>query len=79
MTCKYWNSGNDVAIFRVGNVQEYGISLQDFKHPMIFRQNVEESCMFQKIHGVGKIKLQTKWSGRLEKNTNLVKNFKEMN
>jgi len=35
--------------------------------------------MFQKIHGVGKIKLQTKWSGRLEKNTNLVKNFKEMN
>jgi hypothetical protein len=28
MTYKYWNSGNDVAIFRVGD----GISLQDFKH-----------------------------------------------
>jgi hypothetical protein len=30
MTYTYWNSGNDVAIFRVRHVQEHGISLQDF-------------------------------------------------
>jgi hypothetical protein len=36
MSYKYWISGNDVAIFRVGDVIEHGISLQDFKHPMIF-------------------------------------------
>ena len=50
-------SGNYVAIFRVGDVPEHDISLQDFKHPMIFWQNVEESCTFQKINGVAKVKL----------------------
>ena len=34
---------------------------------MIFWQNVEESCTFQKIYGVWKVKFQTKWPGRLEK------------
>jgi len=67
MTYKYWISGYDVAIFRVGDITEHGISLQDFKHPMIFLQNAEESCTFQKIYGVGKVKLQTKWSDRPEK------------
>jgi hypothetical protein len=38
------------------------------KYPMIFWQNVEESCTFQKIHGAGKVEIQTKWSGRLVKN-----------
>jgi hypothetical protein len=36
MTYKYWNFGNSVAIFRVRDGTEHGISLQDFKHPMIF-------------------------------------------
>ena len=40
-----------------------GISLQDFKHPLIFSQNVEESCTFQKIYGLGKDKLKIKWPG----------------
>ena len=31
MTYKYCNSGNDVAIFRVGDVPEHHISLPDFK------------------------------------------------
>ena len=53
MTYKYWNSGNDIAIFRIGDVLEHGISLQDFKHPMIFWQNVEES--FKKIYGLQKV------------------------
>jgi hypothetical protein len=39
----------------------------------------EESCTFQKIYGLGKIKLKIKWPGRLEKNTNLVENLKEIN
>jgi hypothetical protein len=56
-----------VAIFRIGNVPGHGIPLHDFKHPMIFSQNVEESCTFQKIYSVGKVKLQTKWPGRLKK------------
>ena len=30
MTYKYGNFGNDVAVFRVLNVPEHGISLQDF-------------------------------------------------
>jgi hypothetical protein len=25
----YWNPGNDIAIFRVGDVPEHGISLQN--------------------------------------------------
>jgi hypothetical protein len=29
--------------------------------------NVEESCMFQKIYGLGKVKLKIKWPGRLKK------------
>jgi hypothetical protein len=29
--------------------------------------NVEESCTFQKIYGLGKIKLKMKWPGGLEK------------
>ena len=53
---------------------------EDFKHPMIFWQNVAESCTFQKRYGVEKVKLHTKWSGRLEKKpTYLVENLKEMN
>ena len=30
MTYKYCNTGNDIAIFRVRNVPEHVISLQDF-------------------------------------------------
>jgi hypothetical protein len=30
MTYKYWNSVNDVVIFKVGDVAEHGNSLQDF-------------------------------------------------
>ena len=66
MTYKYWNSGNSVAIFRVRDGTEHGISLQDFKHPMIFWQYVEESCTFQIVYGVRKAKFQTKWPVRLE-------------
>ena len=36
------------------------ISLQDFKHPLIFSQNVEESCTLQKIYGLRKVKLKIK-------------------
>jgi len=63
MIYKYWISPNHVAIFRVGDadVTEHGISLQ------VFWQNVKESCTFKNIYGVGKIKFQTKLSGRLEK------------
>jgi hypothetical protein len=43
------------------------ISLQDFKHALIFWQNVEESCTFQKIYGLQKVKLKIKWPGRFEK------------
>ena len=50
-------SGDNVAIFRVGVVSEHRNSLQHFKHPMIFWQNVKESCTFQKIYGVGIVKL----------------------
>jgi hypothetical protein len=67
MTYKYWNSGNDVAIFRIGEVLEHGISLQVFKHLMIFWQNVEKSCTLQKIYGVGKVKRKTNWPGWLQK------------
>jgi hypothetical protein len=35
--------------------------------------------MFQKIYGLGKVKLKIKCPGRLEKNTNLVENVKEIN
>jgi hypothetical protein len=37
--------------------------------------------MFQKIYGLGKVKLKIKWpgTGRLEKNTNLLENLKEIN
>jgi hypothetical protein len=35
--------------------------------------------MLQNIYGVGKVKDQTKWSGRLEKNTNLAENIEEIN
>ena len=79
MTYKFWIPGNDVAIFRVWGVPEQGISLRDFKHHIIFWQNVEELCTFQKIYDVGKIKPQTKMPGRLKKNTNLVENLKEIN
>jgi hypothetical protein len=41
--------------------------MQDIKHPLIFSQNVEESCMFQKIYGLRKVKLKIKLPGRLEK------------
>ena len=57
MTYKYWNSGNNVAIFRVGDVPDHGISMQDLKHPMIFWQNPEESSTFKNLYGVGKVKL----------------------
>jgi len=36
MTYKYRISGDDVVIIGVGDVPAHGISLQDFKHPMIF-------------------------------------------
>jgi hypothetical protein len=35
--------------------------------------------MFQKIYGLGEVKLKIKWPGRLEKNKNLVENVKEIN
>ena len=54
MTYEYWNSGNDVSNCSVGDVHEHGISLQDFKHPMIFWRSIEESCTFQKIYAIGK-------------------------
>ena len=65
MTYKYRISGDDVVIIGVSlsDVPEHGISLQDFKHPMIFWQNIEEPCTFQKIYGVGKVNLQTKYPG----------------
>ena len=59
--------GDDRAIFRVGVFRSLAFSLQDFKHAVIFWQNVEESCTFQKIYGLGKVKLKIKWTGRLEK------------
>ena len=31
------------------------------------------------MYGLRKVKLKIKWPGRLEKNTNLVENFKEIN
>lgn len=37
-----------------------GISLPKFKYAMIFYQNVEESCIFQKMHDVEKTKFQAK-------------------
>ena len=42
MTYTYWNSGNNLAIFRAGDAPEHGISLQDVKHPIIFWQNIEQ-------------------------------------
>ena len=33
MTYKYWISGNDIAIFRVGDIPEHDISLQDINTP----------------------------------------------
>jgi hypothetical protein len=53
MTYKYWISGTDVASFRVGDFPRHGISLQDYKHPMIFSQNtgivyVSENVQFWK-------------------------------
>ena len=50
--------GDDQAIFRVDVF---------CKHALIFWQNVKESCTFQKIYGLGKVKLKIKWPGRLEK------------
>jgi hypothetical protein len=58
MTYKYRISGDDVVFIGVED---------DFKNPIIFWQIVEESCTFQKIYRVGKVKLQTKWPGRFEK------------
>ena len=49
------------------DITEHGISLQDFKDPMIFWENVEESCSFQKIYVVGKVKLHKNWPDMLEK------------
>ena len=73
MIYKFWISSNHVVIVRAGDVTEHGISLQ------VFWQNVKEKCTFKNIYGVGKIKFQTKLSGRIEKNTNLVENLKEIN
>jgi hypothetical protein len=50
---KYSISVDDVAIFRVGDVPEHGVLPHDFKHPMKLLLNVEESCMYPKIYGVG--------------------------
>jgi hypothetical protein len=63
MTYKYRISGDDVVIIGVSDVPAHAISLQDFKHPMIFWENIEEPCNFQKIYGVGKVNLQTKCPG----------------
>ena len=54
MTYKYRISVDDVVIIGESDVPEHGISLQDFKHPMIFWQNIEEPYMFKKIYTVGK-------------------------
>jgi hypothetical protein len=56
MTYKYWISGDDVAIFRVGDVPEVWPFHSKVLNIQWYFDNVEESCMFQKI-----------WSGRLEK------------
>jgi hypothetical protein len=44
-----------------------GILLQEFKHALIFWHNVEELFTCRKIYCVGKVNLQTKWPGILEK------------
>jgi hypothetical protein len=54
------NHGHDDSIREdvikdVNHWHDHGSSLQDFKHAMIFWQNVEESCTFQTIYGVGKV------------------------
>jgi len=36
---------------------------------LIYWQNAEDFTIFQQIYGVGKVKLQTKWPGRLEIHT----------
>ena len=59
--------GDDRAIFRVDVFRSLAFSLQDLKHAVICWQNVEESCTFQKIYGLGKVKLKIKWPVRLEK------------
>jgi hypothetical protein len=79
MTYKYWISGNDVAIFREGDVPEHGISLQDFKHPMLFWQNIEELYTFQKMYGLERLNFRPNCQVDSKKNTNLVENLKEMN
>ena len=56
MTYKYRISGDDVVNIGVSDVPEHDISLQDFKHLMIFWENIEEPCNFQKIYVVGKVK-----------------------
>jgi len=45
-TSIYCISESGGPISRVGIVPEHDISLQEFKHPMIFWQNEEESCTF---------------------------------
>ena len=67
MTYKYCISGDGRAILRVGVFHSLAFHCKTNKHPLIFSQNVEESCTFQNIYGLGKVKLEIKWPGRLEK------------
>ena len=78
MAYKYWNSKNYVAIFRVGNAPGNGISLNILNIPWYFDRTRRIVEVAAHIYGVGKVKLQTKWSGRLgQKPTNWVENLKE--
>lgn len=56
MTYKYWISWTDGAISTIEVVPQYDISLQNFKH-VLFRK-----------HSVWRVKFQTKWPRRLNKN-----------
>jgi hypothetical protein len=51
-------SWDDRAIFRVGGFHSRAFHCKILSMPWYFeRQNVEESCLIQKIYGLGKIKL----------------------
>ena len=57
-------SGYDSAIFMEGEFPAYTIWLQVWMVPWYAeRTYIEESCMFQKIYGVGNVQRPTKWHG----------------
>ena len=70
--------GDDRAIFRVGVFHSLAFHCKT-KHPLIFSQNVEESCTFQKIYGLRKVKLKILIARQARENTKLVENVKEIN